>query len=216
MEGGDLWNMYKTANRKVIKNVAPYVFGMAGTAMPMIVGQPELVPAGLAVAGVLNEASKATLPVYGKNKKRLGKLAKMEEDKKAKAVETTPPQTTYTPPYKTDYTNNISSNSNMPYRRTYTHTSTGGGLHAPRSRGTGYDTVSYMSKASLGHAQANSMLGKLESHMAQARQSNQGLVGVSGNLINQMPALQSQPQQNFQFRHTLVTPAYRPTVFGNA
>jgi hypothetical protein len=58
------------------------------------------------------------------------------------------------------------------------------------------------------------MLGKMESHLAQARQHNQGLVGQKGTLINQIPPLQSQPQQNFQFRHTLITPAYHPTVFG--
>lgn len=224
MEGGDLWNMYKTAQRKIIKNVAPTVFGLAGTAMPMIVGQPELIPAGLAVAGVLNEASKATLPLYGKNKKRLGKLSKMEEDKKAKAVMDEPKPTYYSSPYQTaqprpasapaSYTqyssNNISPNSNMPYRRY----GSGSGLHAPRSRGCGFDSISPLAKASLGHAEANSMLGKMESHMAQARQHNQGLVGVSGNLINQIAPLQSQPQQNFQFRHTLITPAYRPTVYG--
>jgi hypothetical protein len=224
MEGGDLWNMFKTANRKITKNVAPYVFGTAGAMMPLIVGQPELVPAGLAVAGVLSASAKASLPVYGKNKKRLGKLAKMEEDKKAQAVEDEPKPTYYTTPHQTTapkptstYTprtystpNNISSNSNMPYRRY----SSGSGLHAPRSRGCGFDSISPLSKASLGHAEANSMLGKMESHMAQARQHNQGLVGVSGNLINQIAPLQSQPQQNFQFRHTLITPAYRPSVYG--
>ena len=92
--------------------------------------------------------------------------------------------------------------------------SSGSGLHAPRSRGGGYDMFSPIAKATLGHAQANSMLGKMESHLAQARQHNQGLVGVSGNLINQIPPLQSQPQQNFQFRHTLITPTFHPTVFG--
>lgn len=219
MEGGDLWNMFKTANRKVIKNVAPYVYGAVGTAMPAIVGQPELIPAGLAVAGILNEATKATLPVYGKNKKRLAKLQKIDEEKKAKTIQAQqPPKPTYyTSPYQTAQAppNNISPNTNMPYRRTYTPHHTGGGLHAPRSRGCGFDTISPLAKATLGHAQANSMLGKMESHLAQARQHNQGLVGVSGNLINQIPPLQSQPQQNFQFRHTLITPAFHPSVYGN-
>jgi hypothetical protein len=190
----------------------------------MIVGQPELVPAGLAVAGVLNEASKATLPVYGKNKKRVAKL-----ESQARQVVEEPKPTYYTSPYQTaqprpasapapaPYTsykpyssNNISSNSNMPYRRY----NSGSGLHAPRSRGCGFDSISPLSKATLGHAEANSMLGKLESHMAQARQHNQGLVGVSGNLINQIAPLQSQPQQNFQFRHTLITPTFHPSVYG--
>ena len=227
MEGGDVWNMFKTANRKVIKHVAPALFGSLGTIAPLVIGQPELIPPALAVAGVANELSKASLPIYGKNKKRYEKLNRQEEEDRqfkksvemAKTIQAQqPPKPTYyTSPYQTTSPyNNISPNNNMPYNRTYTHSSTGRGLHAPRSRGTGYDSISYMSKASLGHAQANSMLGKLESHMAQARQHNQGIVGVSGNLINQIAPLQSQPQQNFQFRHTLITPAYRPTVFGNA
>jgi hypothetical protein len=229
MEGGDLYNMFKTANRKVIKNVLPYALGAAGTAMPMIVGQPELIPAGLAVAGLLNEAGKAALPVYGKNKKRIAKL-----EAKAKKVETPPKPSyysspyqtsntytsTYTPTYTSTYTptptNNISSDSNMPVRRYIPLSQTrGSGLHAPRSRGGGHDMFTPMAQATLGHSHANAMLGKLESHLAQARQHNQGLVGVSGNLINQIAPLQSQPQQNFQFRHTLITPAFHPSVFGN-
>ena len=216
MEGGDLWNAFKTANRKVTKNVAPAIFGTAGAMMPLIVGQPELVPAGLAVAGILNEANKASLPVWGKNKKRIAKLeakARQVEDERKPTYYTSPYQTTQPRPYSAP--NNISDNTNMPYRRTYSHHSTGGGLHAPRSRGGGYDITSPLAKASLGHSQANSMLGKMESHMASARQATQGLIGVQGNLINQIPPLQSQPQQNFQFRHTLITPTFHPTVFGN-
>ena len=214
MEGGDLWNGFKTANRKVTKNVAPVIFGTAGAMMPLIVGQPELVPAGLAVAGILNEANKASLPVWGKNKKRIAKL-----EGQARLVQEPPKPSYYTSPYQTTAPrpteNKISTDSNMPIRRySYEYKTRGTGLHAPRSRGGGYDMMSPLGQATLGHSQANAMLGKLESHLSQARQHNQGLIGVSGNLINQIPPLQSQPQQNFQFRHTLITPAYHPTVFG--
>jgi hypothetical protein len=203
MEGGDLYNMFKTANRKVLKNFAVPMLDTAATIGPLLIGQPELIPFTLAGAHTMGSFGKeALLPAYGKNKKR---IAKLEEEKKReerkKEIEDRFQQYRY---------NNFSSYNNMPYR----HYNSGGGLNAPRSRLGGYDMTSSLAKASLGHAQANSMLGKLESHMAQARQHNQGLIGVSGTLINQIPPLQSQPQQNFQFRSTLITPAYRPTVFG--
>lgn len=223
MEGGDLWNMFKTANRKVIKNVAPALFGSVGTIAPLVIGQPELIPPALAVAGVANELTKASLPIYGKNKKRYEKLNRQQEEDRqfkqqvemAKAQASKP--TYYNSPYQTAQPppNNISSNTNMPYRRTYSSHSTGSGLHAPRSRGGGYDITSPLARASLGHSQANAMLGKMEGHLASARQATQGLMTGKGTLINQIAPLQSQPQQNFQFRHTLITPAFHPTVFGN-
>jgi len=93
-----------------------------------------------------------------------------------------------------------------------------GGSKAPRSRNIGFDMLNPLADATLGHSVANSLKGKLESRMSAARQrsSTAGLIGVSGNLLHQAPPLQSQPDgSNFQFRHTLVSPAYHPSVFGN-
>ena len=89
---------------------------------------------------------------------------------------------------------------------------------APRSRNIGFDMLNPLADATHGHAVANSLKGKLESRMAAARQrtSTAGLIGVGGNLLHQVPPLQSQPDgSNFQFRHTLVSPAFHPSVFGN-
>jgi len=225
-------NSLIASQRKFFKHYATPTFDALATALPLLVGQPELIPVALGATHAGMEVMKPlAVGAMGKNTKR---YAKLEEQKKAQQVIDEPKPTYYTSPYQTaqprpasapapytpasSYTpsykpytsNNISSNSNMPYRRY----NSGSGLHAPRSRGCGFDSISPLAKATLGHAEANSMLGKLESHMAQARQHNQGLVGVSGNLINQIAPLQSQPQQNFQFRHTLITPAYRPSVYG--
>jgi hypothetical protein len=212
-------NSLIASNRKFFKHYATPVFDAIATAIPLLAGQPELVPVALGATHAGLEVMKPlAVSAMGKNTKR---YAKLEAQRKAQEVVDEPKPTYYTSPYQTaqprpstaptySYGNNISSNTNMPYRKY----SAGSGLHAPRSRGCGFDSISPISRATLGHAEANSMLGKMESHMAQARQHNQGLVGVSGNLINQIAPLQSQPQQNFQFRHTLITPAYRPTVYG--
>jgi len=207
MEGGDLWKNFKSANRYMLTKVAPKVLTAVGATMPLLVGQPELVPAGIAIAHLLNTAGqKVIAPAFAEDeedKPPPPKLSKVSPKVEPQVLPKTERYSRYSQ-------NNISPDSKMPYRRSY-----GSGLHAPRSRGCGFDSISPLAKASLGHAQANSMLGKLETHLAEARQHNKGLIGVSGNLINQSPPLQSQPQQNFQFRHTLFTPAYHPTVFGN-
>jgi hypothetical protein len=89
-------------------------------------------------------------------------------------------------------------------------------MNQPRSRSVGSDMLSPMAAATMGHSRAMNMKLKLEKDMAEGRRKQMGLVGVSGNLLGgAIPALQSQPQQNFQFRHTLVAPAYHPVVYGN-
>jgi hypothetical protein len=77
--------------------------------------------------------------------------------------------------------------------------------------------LSPMAAATMGHSQAMNMKLKLEKDMAMGRRKQIGLVGVSGNLLGpgHIPALQSQPQQNFQFRHTISSPTYHPHVYGN-
>ena len=215
MEGGDLWNMFKTANRKVLKRAVPVMDVLGGIA-PMLLGQPELAPFTVAGAHMGTTLAKnALLPAYGKNKKRVGKL-----EEKARQVKEEPKPVYYTSPYQTQETKypetKISTDSNMPVRKySFESKTRGSGLHAPRSRGGGYDMMSPLAEATLGHSQANSMLGKIESHLSQARQHNQGLVSQRGTLINAIPPLQSAPQQNFQFRHTLLIPAFHPSIFGN-
>lgn len=187
MEGGDLWNMYKTANRKVTKHVAPAAFGAAATIAPLVVGQPELIPPALAIAGLLNEANKASLPVWGKNKKR---VAKLEEQERLAEIDKI-----------------------LAERKTHNSMPVKGRGIGPRSRSIGFDAMSPLASATLGHAKANNMLGKMEGYMAEARRANQGLIGAGGNLIQQIPPLQSQADsQNFQFRHTILYPAYHPMV----
>jgi len=90
-------------------------------------------------------------------------------------------------------------------------------MNQPRSRSVGSDMLSPMAAATMGHSQAMNMKLKLENDMAMGRRKQIGLVGVSGNLLGpgHIPALQSQPQQNFQFRHTISSPTYRPHVYGN-
>lgn len=93
----------------------------------------------------------------------------------------------------------------------------GRGLNQPRSRGVGMDMFSPMAAATMGHSQVMNMKNKLEQNMAMGRRQQMGLLGVSGNLLGpgHSPALMSQPQQNFQFRHTISGAAYHPHVYGN-
>jgi len=93
----------------------------------------------------------------------------------------------------------------------------GRGLNQPRSRSVGSDMLSPMAAATMGHSQATNMKLKLEKNMADGRRKQMGLLGVSGNLLGpgHAPALMSQPQQNFQFRHTISGAAYHPHVYGN-
>jgi hypothetical protein len=94
---------------------------------------------------------------------------------------------------------------------------TGRGMNQPRSRSVGSDMLSPMAAATMGHSQAMNMKNKLERNMAEGRRKQMGLLGVSGNLLGpgHSPALMSQPQQNFQFRHTISGSAYHPHVYGN-
>ena len=91
-------------------------------------------------------------------------------------------------------------------------------MNQPRSRSVGTDMLSPLAKATMGHSNAMNLKLKLEKEMAMGRRRQIGLIGVSGNLIGNnhtIPALESQPQQNYQFRHTLCAPAYHPHVYGN-
>ena len=177
------------AHRKFLKHAAVPLFDSLAVALPAVVGQPELIPAALAAshAGV-SGVSEIALPLLGKNKKREDKLREQRQEEEA-------------------YNQLVNK-----YK-----ISGKGIMNQPRSRSVGSDMLSPMAAATMGHSQAMNMKLKLEKDMAMGRRKQMGLIGVSGNLLGpgHIPALMSQPQQNFQFRHTISGAAYHPHVYGN-
>lgn len=196
MEGGDLYNFTKMAHRKFLKHAAVPLFDSLAVALPLAVGHPELVPPALAAAHAGVTATKeAFIPLLGKNKKREAKLQSQQEQEETSRREQ-------------EEEDEIMSKYKISGK---------GIMNQPRSRSVGSDMLSPMAAATMGHSQSMNMKLKLEKDMAMGRRKQMGLIGVSGNLLGpgHIPALQSQPQQNFQFRHTISGAAYHPHVYGN-
>jgi hypothetical protein len=189
VRGRGVYDFTKMAHRKFLKHAAVPLFDTLATVLPLAFGQPELVPVALAAAhGGVSATKEAFLPYLGKNKKREAKLQTQQQEQEEEDA--------LMNKYK------ISGK---------------GIMNQPRSRSVGSDMLSPMAAATMGHSQAMNMKLKLEKDMAMGRRKQMGLVGVSGNLLGpgHIPALQSQPQQNFQFRHTITGAAYHPHVYGN-
>jgi len=185
VRGGSLFNFTKTASRKFLKHAAVPLYDSLAVALPLAVGHPELIPAALTAS---HAGVSATRDVF---LPMMGKNQK-REDKLREQEEEDALMSKY----------KISGK---------------GIMNQPRSRSVGSDMLSPMAAATMGHSNAMNMKLKLEKDMAMGRQKQMGLVGVSGNLLGpgHIPALMSQPQQNFQFRHTISSPTYHPHVYGN-
>ena len=184
-EGTGIVNFTKMAHRKFLKHAAVPLFDSLAVAAPLAVGHPELVPAALAASHAGVSATKEAFIPM------LGKNKKREDK-----LQEMRDEEALMNKYK------ISGK---------------GIMNQPRSRSVGSDMLSPMAAATMGHSRAMNMKLKLEKDMAEGRRKQMGLVGVSGNLLGpgSIPALQSQPQQNFQFRHTISSPTYHPIVYGN-
>ena len=195
VRGRGMWDMFKKVNRKMVKHVM--VPGMDFTAglIPALMGQPELTPFAVAGAHALGTAAQKPLLGALRSDKRQRNLDQREAQRREQEEE------------EEEY-NKLMNKYKISGK---------GIMNQPRSRSVGSDMLSPMAAATMGHSQAMNMKLKLEKDMAMGRRKQIGLVGVSGNLLGPgaSPALQSQPQQNFQFRHTISSPTYHPHVYGN-
>lgn len=195
MRGGSVgetaYNMFNKMNRQMVKNVMVPGMDFVAGLIPAVMGQPELTPLAVGAAHAIGTAAQQPLLELLRSDKRQGKL-----DQQAIQQREQEEEDALIKKYK------ISGK---------------GIMNQPRSRSVGSDMLSPMAAATMGHSQAMNMKLKLEKDMAMGRRKQVGLVGVSGNLLGPgaSPALQSQPQQNFQFRHTISSPVYRPHVYGN-
>lgn len=195
MRGGSVgetaYNMFNKMNRQMVKNVMVPGMDFVAGLIPAVMGQPELTPLAVGAAHAIGTAAQQPLLELLRSDKRQGKL-----DQQATQQREQEEEDALIKKYK------ISGK---------------GIMNQPRSRSVGSDMLSPMAAATMGHSQAMNMKLKLEKDMAMGRRKQVGLVGVSGNLLGPgaSPALQSQPQQNFQFRHTISSPVYHPHVYGN-
>jgi len=189
--GSTAYNMFNKMNRQMVKNVMVPGMDFVAGLIPAVMGQPELAPLAVGAAHAIGTAAQQPLLEILRSDKRQGKLDEKEIQRREQEEEDA-----LMKKYK------ISGK---------------GIMNQPRSRSVGSDMLSPMAAATMGHSQAMNMKLKLEKDMAMGRRKQVGLVGVSGNLLGPgaSPALQSQPQQNFQFRHTIASPTYHPHVYGN-
>ena len=199
MEGGSFvdtgYNLFKKANRKVVKNLMVPGMDFVAGLVPAMLGNPELSPFAVAGAHAVGTAAQKPLLRVLQSDKRQRNLVKQNRHQKAQEDE------------DEEY-NKLMNKYKMSGK---------GIMNQPRSRSVGSDMLSPMAAATMGHSNAMNMKLKLEKDMAMGRQKQMGLIGVSGNLLGpgSIPALMSQPQQNFQFRHTISGAAYHPHVYGN-
>jgi hypothetical protein len=191
MRGRGAYDMFKKFNRKMVKNVMVPGMDFVAGLIPAVMGQPELTPFAVAGAHALGTAAQKPLLGMLRSDKRQRNLDEQETSRKEQEEE-----------------DEIMSKYKISGK---------GIMNQPRSRSVGSDMLSPMAAATMGHSQSMNMKNKLEQNMAMGRQKQMGLIGVSGNLLGpgHIPALQSQPQQNFQFRHTITGAAYHPHVYGN-